>query len=133
MKDNLSRDDYMAQVKMCMKKIDCKELKRRIEAIEEINTPNLFRFFFRNFFDYLEPSDDIVVFGWNYIEWNKEHKEIAFIEDFLNEIKEQGHPYKFIRVGIKKTGDIEISQSYGKTGDDHSCDRLYVVSDIYLN
>lgn len=121
---------YRSEVKVCMRKSDYEELKGRLEVTGDNDTLDLFKEDTFCDFNYQELGD-VVVFGWNWIKWYGEYKEVAFIENFLNEIEEQGHPYQFVRIG-EESGDIEILRSYGETGEDYSCDRINPVSYIEI-
>lgn len=122
---------YRSEVKICMRKSDYKELKGRLEVTGDTDTLDLFNEDSFLDFSYTDLGD-VVVFGWGWIKWYGEYKEVTFIENFLNEIEEQGHPYKFIRIG-EETGDIEVLYSFGEDGEDDSCDRIDSVSYIEIN
>lgn len=48
---------------------------------------------------YKEYKDGTVVFGWNWIKWENDFTDVAFVMNFLDEMQYEGYPYAYVRVG----------------------------------
>ena len=54
----------------------------------------------------IEESVDCIFFGWNYVKWYYNYKDVKFIMDF---IKDCDH-YAFCRIGESIDGDVECHE-----------------------
>ena len=74
--------------------------------------------------------NEIMVFGWDSVKWYPGYPDVDFIEDFIAEIEDKGHPYKMIIIG-EEPGDIETRYSLGENGDDYSCEEVLYTSTCF--
>lgn len=72
---------------------------------------------------YREYKDGTVVFGWNWIKWDRTYTDVAFVMNFLDEMAEEGYPYAFVRVGCE-TNDNEEVYYDGPNGEDDICHKI---------
>lgn len=77
-------------------------------------------------------KDETVVFGWDWIKWDREFTDVKFVMEFLEEMEEFGHPYSFVRLGEEKGDDEEIYYR-GPDDDDYSCAKIEVIREIYVD
>ena len=116
---------YYSEVAIALKKNDYEELKARAELLgyKIIETV-----------DHLveKPLTGVVILAYDYINWDKNDKEVKFIEDFIFELEEHGKPFKTMRLG-ERWDDVEEKVSYGINGNDYSCDVLSVNHEIEIN
>ena len=117
---------YYSEVAIALKKNDYEELKARAELLgyKIIETV-----------DHLveKPLTEVVILAYDYINWDKNDKEVKFIEDFISELEENGKPFKTMRLG-ERWDDVEENISYGGIDErDYSCDVLSVSHEIEIN
>ena len=121
---------YRSDVRICLKKEDYNEL--RAKAQEKGMTENNY-LLDESAFDIHKENEDIVAFGWNDIKWYSGYSDIDFIVDFFEELRTNGHPYSFVRIGEGRE-DIEVENYYGEDDDeDYSCDVFSIVTEIDMN
>ena len=86
-----------------------------------------------NNFDIRTVNSDSVYLGWNDIKWYSGYSDVDFIIDFFEELRTNGHPYSFVRIGEGRE-DIEVENYYGEDDDeDYSCDVFSIVTEIDMN
>lgn len=112
---------YYSEVRISMLKNDFLELKARAAMVLEYN--------FIEKLDELTIRGDAVVFGWNEIKWYQSFSEVRFIEDYLAELQEKGHPCSFIRIG-EDVDDIQEQIFLGIRNEDFRCNLIHAVTTI---
>ena len=118
---------YRSEVAIAMKKSDFEELEARVKIDNREEVANL-----------LEANDnfvdrgDIIIIRWDWVKWYEEYTDVRYIEDYLCELNEQGHPYSFVRVG-ESYDDIDERISFGEDGNDYSCDVVHFFRGIDID
>ena len=118
---------YRSEVAIAMKKSDYEELEARVKMTNKEEVINL-----------LEARDkfidkgDVIIIGWDWVKWYAEYEDVLYIQDYLCELNEQGHPYSFVRVG-ESYDDIDEWQSFGEDGNDYSCDIIHFFRGIDID
>ena len=74
-------------------------------------------------------KDGTVIFGWNDIKWEEDFTDVAFVLEFLDRMREEGHPYAFVRIGY----DLSDNEEYYYDGkeDDDICHKIELERKIY--
>ena len=85
-----------------------------------------------NAMNYVKKVDGIVVFGWDWVKWNEDFVDVKFILDFLDEMREEGYPFQFVRIG-EDVDDNEEIWYRGPNDDDYSCDVIGISREIYCD
>ena len=101
-----------SEIKMVMKDNDYQEMKARIDYYEY---KEVLKYFFKLAKEKFHVIDGITlaVVHWDWVKWDAYYSKYAtFIYEYLEELREQGKPFKFVRVD--ENINIEILDSYGE-------------------
>lgn len=116
---------YRSDVRIAIKAEDYEELLGRLPDLAE----NI-RDFIKDIDESVLIHNEVMVFGWNSVKWYPGYPDVDFIEDFITEIEDKGHPYKMIIIG-EEPDDIETRYSLGENGDDYSCEEVLYTSTCF--
>lgn len=113
---------YYSSVAICLKKEDYDELTRRAESLEDniISIADSIQ---------MDEKEEVVVVSWSCIKWYAICSGSKIVEDFINELDEQGKPFHYINIG-EELNDIEERCGAWEDG---ICNRIYVERDIGID
>ena len=77
-------------------------------------------------------KDGIVVFGWDWIKWEEDFRDVEFVMNFLDNMREEGYPFQFVRIG-EDLDDNEEMWYRGPNDDDYRCDVIGISREIYVD
>ena len=58
------------------------------------------------FFDYYDAQEDYLCFGFDWVKWYEDYKDVSLFMDILEVANERGVDWQFIRIG-EEFGDID--------------------------
>lgn len=80
---------------------------------------------------YKEYKDGTVVFGWDWIKWDYDFTDVAFVRNFLEEMEQEGYPYALVRVGCERDDNEEVYYD-GPNAEDDICHKIELERKIYI-
>ena len=118
---------YRSEVAIAMKKSDFEELEGRIKLTNKENVLNLLEVR-----DHFVDRGDVVIIKWDWIKWYDEFEEVDYIDNYLCELREKGHPCSYVRVG-ESYDDIDEYIFFGEDDNDYSCDVIHFFRGIDID
>jgi hypothetical protein len=120
---------YRSQVRICMKKASFEELKQElmgeyaylIEHLDEYTETT------GNYYCG-DKTEEVVVFGWDWIKWYEGYEDIQVINSFLDKLSDRDEDYSFIRIG-EYIDDTEI---YSNSNEGY-CDIIHLERSVYID
>ena len=79
----------------------------------------------------VKDKGNVVILYWDEVKWYEEYDDVAFIMDFLDNLRENDKPFSFIRLGEDPT-DIEERFFFGENGDYFDCDIVHICRYIEI-
>ena len=79
---------YRSEVAIAMKKSDFEELESRIKMTNKEEVAHLLEAH-----DKFIDRGDVIIIGWDWVKWYSEYEDVQYIQEYLCELNENGHPY----------------------------------------
>lgn len=84
--------------------------------------------------EYGEVKDkgNVIILYWSEVKWYGYYDDVAFVMNFLDNLRENKKPFKFIRLGEGST-DVEEEFFFGDNEEDYfDCNRIHICKYIEI-
>lgn len=112
---------YRSDVSINILKKDYEELEARVKEASEV-VKNLFHYANKRM------DDEQVVLTFLEVKWYDDYEDVNFFTNYLDELSEKEHPYKYIILG-EDSDDIQIEE-YADENGKYPCNAIYVIKEI---
>ena len=75
-----------------------------------------------------DKTEDVVVFGWDWIKWYDGYEDVQLINRFLDKLSDRDEDYSFIRIGE----DVDDTERCGNYNEGY-CDIIHLEHSIYID